>query len=235
MDFVKFLSLLEKQALFFARADKLGDPFEGAWPTRNKEAQRKYIEDLPANPYGNHLLHAAHRDRKESPRFVLISCWHENHNESDAMWKLYSKEDCSIAIKTNFDSFKSSFTAVEEIFIGRVSYLNYETDKFTPNSWIAPFLSKRKSFEHEKEVRAIVDIPPTEDGKPGLGKRVVYPQNIIDVGRYCEVDLSLLVKEVLVSPYAPVWLLELTKSVASTYNLEAPVVRSTLYDNPNWD
>jgi hypothetical protein len=29
MDFTKFVSLLEKKALFFCRADKLGDPFEG--------------------------------------------------------------------------------------------------------------------------------------------------------------------------------------------------------------
>jgi hypothetical protein len=30
MDFTKFLSLLDDQHLFFARADMLGDPFEGS-------------------------------------------------------------------------------------------------------------------------------------------------------------------------------------------------------------
>lgn len=30
MDLAKFLALLEDRALYFARADKLGDPFEGA-------------------------------------------------------------------------------------------------------------------------------------------------------------------------------------------------------------
>ena len=35
MDFTKFVSLLEKRALFFARADQLGDPFEGAIPINN--------------------------------------------------------------------------------------------------------------------------------------------------------------------------------------------------------
>ena len=36
MDFAQLVSLLDKEALFFCRADKLGDPFEGAWsdPTR---------------------------------------------------------------------------------------------------------------------------------------------------------------------------------------------------------
>ena len=36
MDFTKFVSLLEKQALFFARADKLGDSFEGSLSQVNK-------------------------------------------------------------------------------------------------------------------------------------------------------------------------------------------------------
>ena len=39
MDFTKFVSLLEKSALFFPRADKLGDPFEGYWPISADEEQ----------------------------------------------------------------------------------------------------------------------------------------------------------------------------------------------------
>lgn len=35
MDFTKFVSLLAKRALYFARADKLGDPFEGSFSQAN--------------------------------------------------------------------------------------------------------------------------------------------------------------------------------------------------------
>ena len=42
MDFTKFVSLLEKQALFFPRADKLGDPFEGSF-TKVNEAMRPML------------------------------------------------------------------------------------------------------------------------------------------------------------------------------------------------
>ena len=35
MDFTKFVSLLETRTLFLARADKLGDPFEGSVPKNN--------------------------------------------------------------------------------------------------------------------------------------------------------------------------------------------------------
>lgn len=58
--------------------------------------------------------------------------------------------------------------------------------------------------------------------------------NICDVGNYYEVDLSQLVQDVVVAPYAAGWFLELIESVATRYNLEAPVVRSTLGDNPTW-
>ena len=41
MDFAKFVSLLEDRTLFFARADKLGDPCEGAW----SDANLRLLED----------------------------------------------------------------------------------------------------------------------------------------------------------------------------------------------
>lgn len=37
MSFAKFVSLLEKKALFFARLDRLGDPFEGSPPRLDVE------------------------------------------------------------------------------------------------------------------------------------------------------------------------------------------------------
>ena len=234
MDFIKFVSILEEQALFFTRADKLGDPFEGSSPHHNRETTRRYFEGL-SNPYRDILQQASLRDTVESPRFMLVSCWHKNDHESAAMWKLYSKDDNGIAIKTNFDSFKKSFTTSEEIFIGKINYLDYETDSFSYNSWSAPFLSKRKIYEHEREVRAIIQIPPTEDGQAGDGKRIVYPQDICDVGNHYKVDLSRLIKEVIVSPYAPNWHLELIKLVAARYELAAPVVRSAFAENPTWD
>ncbi len=35
LDFTKFVSLLDKNTLFFVRADKLGDPFEGSYSRMN--------------------------------------------------------------------------------------------------------------------------------------------------------------------------------------------------------
>ena len=229
MDFTKFVSLLDRSALFFTRADKLGDPFEGSLPHPTRHAARQFHEGYPDN------LQTMFNAIKQKSQYMLISCWHENDRESAAMWRLYSKDDSGIAIKTTFHSFKRSFTCSAEVLIGQISYLDYETDTFTYNSPLAPFLSKRKSFEHEREVRAIIQTPPPEDGKAEKGKQIVCSEGTFDVGNYYKVDLSLLVQEVVVAPYAPDWLLELIKAVATRYDLMASVKKSPLADNPTWD
>ena len=229
MDFTKFVSLLDKQALFFARADKLEDSFEGYLPGINRAAAREFHEGYPDQ------LQTMFNRLKERPRFMLINCWHKGDHESAAMWKLYAKDDSGIAIKTNFDSFAKSFTTSQDIFIGKVNYIDHDTEPLPRSSVLNVFLCKRKSFEHEHEVRAIVQIPLPGDPNEGKEGVIDFSQDICDVGNDYEVNLSVLIKEVIVGPYAPDWLLELVQSVADRYNLEAPVVRSALADTPTWD
>ena len=45
-DFTKFVSLMDRQSLFFARADKLGDPFEGSRTKLNIDQQQKNYKSL---------------------------------------------------------------------------------------------------------------------------------------------------------------------------------------------
>ena len=139
------------------------------------------------------------------------------------MWRLYAREADGIAIKTDFDSFKKSLTCSEDIYVGKVSYVDYESHFIPEGNALSPFLHKRQSFEHEHEVRAIYTIIPSDTS-----------QDICDVGKYFTVDLSFLINEVIVAPFAPHWFLELIKSVAARYNLEAPVVKSSLADLPTW-
>ena len=143
MDFTKFVSLLEKQALFFARADKLGDPFEGSVTKVNAAAARVPRDELQ-------------QFRKKVTRWTLINCWHENAHESEAMWKLYARETDGIAIKTDFKSLSSSFTCREDVFIGIVNYIDYDRHLIPEDNTFQPYLHKRKSFEHESEIRANV-------------------------------------------------------------------------------
>lgn len=215
MDFVRFVSLLEKNALFFPRADKLEDPFEGYRPI---SAVKVKISSSDAETLSNIY--------KASIPLTLINCWHESPHESEAMWKLYSRETDGIAIKTDFGSLMDCFKTDYRWMPGRVNYIDHETSYPATGSLWAPFFHKRKSFEHEHEVRIVIqDIPE----KFPFDFAPVY-----DDGNYFEVDLSILIHDVVVAPYAPEWLLELVKSVATRYNLEASVLKSRLGVSPAW-
>ena len=85
-----------------------------------------------------------------------ISCWHENPHQSAAMWKLYLKSDEGVAIRTTFGRIKSAFAKTKEgVWAAQVKYIDYEKDRFGNNDFIAMVTHKRKSFEHEPEVRLI--------------------------------------------------------------------------------
>ena len=165
---------------------------------------------------------------KQSRRFTLISCWHINAYESAAMWRLYSRDHNGVAIKTDFVSLSESFRGDEDIFIGKVNYVDYDQTFIREDNTMAPFLYKRKSFEHEREVRAMMQEIPSRDGAVDMS------QDIWGEGKYHAVDLPSLIQEVLISPFAGNWFADLVQSVADRYELTAPVNRSPLADAPIW-
>ena len=234
MDFTKFVSLLEKRALFFARADKLGDPFEGATPINNIKS--RYTSLKPELSEREILLYEYLR--VELRRFTLISCWHESSHESEAMWKVYASANSGIAIKTNFDSFLASFITEEQIHIGKVKYIDYDSEKIPEDDLLSPYLHKRKSFEHEREVRVMIQRIPPEASPENLpnflsSEPPTWP-DICDIGIYHDVDLNLLIQEVIIDPSAPDWLLDLVNSVADRYDLQAAIKKSRLAALPIW-
>lgn len=228
MDFTKFIALLETRSLFFARADSLGDPFEGALPQKNMEERYTNLhpelqEAISMSPF---LVSSLLR---QFTRLTWVSCWHEGSHESEAMWKLYSSAHGGIAIKTDFNAFVRSFNtgqSSETIHFGRVQYLDYATDLIPEDRLLSPYLHKRKSFEHEREVRAIVQDVPT-------GQIATLSQDA-DIGISYEVDLNRLVQEVIIDPFAPGWLYDLVNLIAIRYNLDAPIVKSSLANAPIW-
>ena len=241
LDFTKFVSLLDKRALFLARADKLMDPFEGSFPrgdvARHIESFQETIKLLQENlPYSlEESGHPVLDFVRESRKFTLISCWHESSHESAAMWRLYTGEQDGIAIKSDFQSLAKSFTCENDIFVGKVKYIDYDSASISDSNALAPFLYKRDSFEHEKEVRAINwDLPipspiTLENCTPD------FSTPLHEVGAYRQVDVSRLVQEVIVAPYAADWFKELIQSAAVLYGLKVPVRRSFLADEPAWE
>ena len=233
MDFMKFVSLLDTQSLFFARADKLGDPFEGSFPKPNAdmrvEESRELREHL-SDDSASKVIEMRSASDESLRSWTLVNCWHESGYESAAMWKLYSREHDGIAVKTNFKSLAEGFTCSEDILIGRVKYIDYDKAHIQEGNTFAPFLYKRRSFEHEKEVRAITlgDFELVEKG------RIRVAQGRHETGAYYTVDISHLIEEVVVAPYADKWFIELVQSVASRYGITEPVSRSRLSESPRW-
>lgn len=234
LTFTKFVSLLDRRAVFFARADKLNDPFEGAFPMANLDLRRQNFKaSVEQYPFLNFkIFQLQDVPIKDLRCFTLISCWYEGDHESAAMWSQYSGAQEGIAIRTDFNSLAESLIDDRGIYIGQVSYIDYAKDSILDDNLFEPFLYKRKSFEHEREVRALIFELPSHEGThtgPLDMSQALYP-----IGTYCKVDLSLLVSEVVVAPYAPDWFLELTVSVADRYGLQAPVSRSSIADEPTW-
>ena len=142
VDFTKFVSLLDRRALFFPRADKLGDPFEGSLSRVNAAVHPvMYTTEWERKGKQETLNYM-----RESRRFVLINCWHWSSYESAAMWRLHSRERDGIAIRTNFESLKESFICDADIRIGKVGYVDYDSTCIEEDNLYGPVLEQKKEF-----------------------------------------------------------------------------------------
>ena len=80
MDFTKFVSLLENKALFFPRADKLSDSFEGSFSRANIPIRTEmYGEDGEVKPEDLSEIYKLLRE------LTVISCWHISADDAHAV------------------------------------------------------------------------------------------------------------------------------------------------------
>jgi hypothetical protein len=212
LDFTKFVSLLENRALYFSRSDKLFDPFEGTLSKLN----RPIIESGRKNS-GSFFFKNYEKARNE----IFLNCWHLNEHESAAMWGLYLKSEEGVAVLSNFERLSGCFRKYEEndVYIGKVVYLDYQRQKMPEDNLFEPFVHKRKSFEYENEVRAVIRQPALsgEKNPPGI---------------LAPIDICELIEEIYVAPTAENWIFELVVSLVKKYKLGKKVIKSGLYDDP---
>jgi hypothetical protein len=215
LTFPSFMSVLQRRELFFARLATLAerDPYEGKFP-------REVLSDLAARyrpehdrnryPDGETFARAIAAENRKNR---AVNCWHINETESAAMWKLHSGEH-GVAIRTTLGRLKQSFALDERpVYIYEVEYLDFSG----PVELTLPFYSgyaKRKSFAHEKELRACIFISE-EDTLPGA---------------YVRVDLDALIDEVFVAPESEPWIREVAEGVMNAYGIPRRVLRSPLYE-----
>lgn len=214
MDFTKFVSLLHTRALFFSRTDKLGDPFEGSCARKSVKKRAKIFDSRYAGDFFKLLR-----------EFTAVSCWYLSIYESAAMWKLHLKSDEGIAIKSSYRRLRDCLEASGcKAIISKVRYIDYEKEKM-PIDFLSPFFHKRKSFRHERELRACIQRLP----KKGFSERSKRP---FENGVYVPVDIGRLINGIYLAPQTPKWLVELVQSVTKKYGLDKEIFPSGLDTTP---
>ena len=171
-----FADLIDSGTLHFHRIDDFEDVFEGTYPEANKKLRPKIYEGdiiLPQAIYDQIEVHAR--------TSLYACCFHRSKYETAFMWKQYGND--GVAIKTTVPRLKKSFgPASEKVYVSPVTYIDYKT-KFLPEPNLMNLaFYKRRSFEAEKELRALICSE-----EPGVGRQV-------------KVELSALLYEVYAAP-----------------------------------
>ncbi len=247
MDLPKFISMLEDQALHFVIANEMPDQFEGSstkfsidllQATFSRLYRESLSTDMPAD-----LPAKMATVFQRAGKFTYLNCWHMNEHESAAMWALYqSGQPQGIAIRSTYQRLSESIVDSRTVYIGTVDYVDYDTDATTGLlTTVNRFLYKRRSFDHERELRAIyaadlwtnstgpaIDIRRIDGSKMPPLEDAPYGPAVIPIS----VDLEALIEEIYVSPQARPWFAELIRMVLSRYGHGWNVTHSRLDDSP---
>ena len=134
---------------------------------------------------------------------ITVNCWHINEGESEAMWRLYGDNGKAIAVQTTLDALRESIQVCDSEYrvqIYPVKYLDFFDKSLTPRDCViegqrAPFF-KRKSYEHEREVRAaIFHVSQSAGAVTKLESWKPAPLRI-------PIQLKDLIQAIYISPYA---------------------------------
>jgi hypothetical protein len=122
----------------------------------------------------------------------------------------------------------------DELYIGRVRYIDYEEGDIPDDNAFWPLFHKRTPYRFEHEVRLVawprLLVDAAQLMRPGAWYEAVG--SIAPAGYDVGVDPNVLMEAVVVAPAAPGWLLELVQAICRRYEIDAPVVQSDLDAEP---
>jgi hypothetical protein len=204
----QFLAFIEKKRTYLTNISVWDDPYEDV------------LKRLPVknSPY--------QFEKFRTFRSYFAQSWSLNGN-SDAMWRIYSKNNEGLLLKSTVKKFK----AIQNIdfgLFGRVVYFDDIRKSLAKVSKQEPkgpkvdtlkwSLLKRQSFDHEKEVRFITlekyinfDFEP-ESNTVELN---LNPHNFLD--------------DVIIDPRAPSWYVDTVKKYCEKNELQLTPRKSKLY------
>jgi hypothetical protein len=230
MSLAKFLWMLQKRALYFSRSDLMGDPYEGHYSRITAMSEESFIAAQMTDPLFATWGEEVHRRnfRKllsnvpHERTNLFVNCWHMNDYESPAMWNLYAARHDSICIQSTFRKLQRSLSA--HVFLGTVEYIDYNKEYISIEDAFQYIVHKRKSFEHERELRAVIWRIKSEDRF----------KIIEDRGMLVPVQLDKLIERIYINPNADPLLRDVVNGLKSSYSLTAPVHKSNVNDSPDY-
>ncbi|GAB7534189.1 DUF2971 domain-containing protein [Burkholderia sp. 3C] len=256
MDLSKFASMLQSSAVHFARADQLGDPFEGSVgpanvnvdsylatltpkdleSTRERVLQGKWSEErFPFERLSDderfrgrveYYLNLGSHNREAMTREVYISCWHMNELESAAMWKLYSRSSDSVCVQVRFDQLFENLS------------INYGATILASEVTYVDLATHR--MDESNAFIPLVHKRSSFSHEREL-RYLIWPHgNQINNGLSnngvgpiaVPINLNLTIESIRVNPEAPEWFRSVVESLAMKYGLDAPVTSSSLNGTP---
>jgi hypothetical protein len=241
VDFAKFMHMLATNTLYFpCVTTELKDSYEGWLPRSHMKAftefNRAYLDQMRSAQDRVLALHPTrdpapfdavlqNAQRKLDHRRLMqevnskfgVNCWHINEHESEAMWQLYTAAGQGIAIESTKAKLESALKS-DGIIVDQIRYMDFDHDEIEKGHRHYGLFIKRKSFEHERELRATILLP-----RPGAGTAVAC-------------DLNALIARIHIFPKAPAYYVEAVKYAVEQARPEitAPVLPSTLLDPPDY-
>jgi len=142
------------------------------------------------------------------------------------MWKLYASTDEAVAIQSTYNRLHECLT--DKSYVGVVNYIDYEHHLIPFNNAFWPYVHKRLSFEHERELRIVeVDFPEAKESDTLNWGDINTP-----TGKLIKINLNDLLEAVYVSPTAPSWFFELVETIIKRYDYSFSARQSDMLRAP---
>ena len=212
MDIYSFISLISHSRLKFTRLDSFEDGFEGRMPMENQvtlslnfAAQQYYTRSA------NEVQELENR-LEDSRSRTWVSSWKISNEECSMMWRVYGSRQNGIAIRTTVDRLLSSIETDRHCFAGTVRYLDYFNDGVDESNDANFSFHKQKGYASESEFRvAFFDGAESASEVPDL----------------IDVDISMLIEKVVVSPWSDEWQKVALRRVLGKFGHNENIIKSS--------
>jgi hypothetical protein len=210
----KFYHLLIERKLHFTQASEFTDKNEFSLILKQSKIVRRKDFLPPSSDNDDFAIHIANANRiKKLKETTYVSTWSLGAHENYALWKIYlGGARSGVAIRTTVRRLKESITAPCTISAAKVRYTNHLEGNNTSDDIV--ICSKSQSYSYENEYRLYTAYNNEEEEQNTFLRQLGPPP-----GLSIDVDLSILIDKVYLSPFGGSWF----KSVfLKTINTLAP-------------